>query len=103
MKSIAFIMSVYILSLNFMMCEDINEQDHKSKVAITDALQGDHGHSDSDLCSPFCICQCCQINIVSINFLAYKISSQEMYAPIFYKNNGMKQDVSYTILQPPQA
>ena len=86
-----------------MLCADVNEQDHLSKVEITKNLEDDHGHSDSDLCSPFCICQCCQINIVSINFLTYTISSQELYAPIFSKNNGIKQDVSYSILQPPQA
>lgn len=85
------------------MCADVNEQDHMSKTTITENLEGDHGHSDSDLCSPFCICQCCQINIVSINFPAYKINSQEMYAPIFSKDNREKQDVSYSILQPPEA
>ncbi len=85
------------------MCADVNEQDHMSSITITDIMEGDHGHNDSDLCSPFCICQCCQINIVSINFPTYKINSQEMYASIFSKDNREEQDVSYSILQPPQA
>ncbi len=103
MKTIAFILSLYILSLNFVMCADVHEKDNMSKIAITGNLEGDHGHTDSDLCSPFCICQCCQINLVTINFLAYKIISPEMYASIFFRNNVVEQEVTYSILQPPQV
>lgn len=103
MKMKAFILSVYILSLNFIICEDFHESDDLTQIETVQKLGNEHGHLDTDLCSPFCVCQCCQMNIVTSEIQAYKLDSEELFSSIFYANKGVEQDFLNTILHPPQA
>ena len=103
MKFLAFILSIYLLALNLAPCEDNIVLDGEVKTEISQAVGDEHQHQESDLCSPFCICQCCQISIThfiipNIKFdLAY-ISTQD-----FFYLNGSEKDFTSSILQPPRA
>lgn len=66
MKVMAYILSLYIVLMNCMPCSDWeHEDDHNSQsnvlVEIID-LQGESDCPDDD-CSPFCICECCHIQM----------------------------------------
>jgi hypothetical protein len=59
MKFIAVILSVYVLSLTAMPCDDIYaDNSNSTSIELIDQSQF---HSDeSEVCSPFCFCNCCQ-------------------------------------------
>jgi hypothetical protein len=60
MKTIAFILSIYILSVLVMPCTDnINygSLDSNNEVSASSHDHNESGHEDE--CPPFCICSCC--------------------------------------------
>jgi hypothetical protein len=66
-------------------------------------IQGEQGHADADLCSPFCLCQCCNTNIASNHALKQSLSTayNKVHQTIYRGTPG--KDVPYSILQPPQV
>ena len=87
MKFIAFIFSIYILALNFAPCVDNSEIDDNVKTEISQTNGDEHQHQDSDLCSPFCMCHCCQITVMQFQF---------PYTKLDLKNNfTQKYNTSY--------
>ncbi len=67
MKLIAFILAFYIVALTAIPCDDLACIDVHECVTISSEV--DHNHSDS--CSPFCICQCCQVHFNLTTFVEY--------------------------------
>lgn len=64
MKLFFFILGIYILALQTMPCADIYEKNLLQQKHFIEllSLDSDHSHaSDNDLCSPFCICNCCGV------------------------------------------
>jgi hypothetical protein len=69
MRIIAFILSIFVLSMAIMPCEDgmddaIFENTSQSHF---DDQSHNHAQDKEDGCTPFCICTCCGTNIV-LNF-----------------------------------
>jgi hypothetical protein len=64
MKTIAYILSIYLLFLGLFPCSDEFQELGESELVT---LQESHSHNDSDCaddnCSPFCVCSCCQIQV----------------------------------------
>ncbi|UNY98472.1 hypothetical protein MQE36_15505 [Zhouia spongiae] len=56
MKSIAFILSLFLIGLSLAPCSDA-EVKAECEMQVT-ADHNDH-EQHIDLCSPFCVCQCC--------------------------------------------
>ena len=103
MKILAFILSIYIFVLNIAPCEDYTVLDNEVNTEISQAVGDDHNHLSSDLCSPFCICQCCHINtthfkIVNIMFETSNFSTQD-----FFYLNGLEKEFTTSILEPPRV
>ncbi|MDA3906143.1 MAG: hypothetical protein PF484_08730 [Bacteroidales bacterium] len=59
MKYIAVILSVYVMVLTAMPCNDVHAANSNS-VSMELHQQSPNQTNDVDLCSPFCFCQCCQ-------------------------------------------
>jgi hypothetical protein len=101
-RSFAFILSLFLLGLSVIPCADeVNAESVEITSVNTD---GDHDHeSDEDLCSPFCVCQCCHSHFVAnhayypnLISLVQVIQKTEYNA---YFTNGYLD----SILQPPQV
>ncbi len=103
MKILAFILSIYILALNFTPCEDSKSLDSLDNTEISLATDSEHDHNALDLCSPFCICQCCQISIDIVDFYAYTLVSEDIFNSNPSYKNSVAQEVSRSLYQPPQA
>lgn len=103
MKFLAFILSIYIFTLNLVPCEDTGTFDNEVKTEISQGLGDNHQHQDADLCSPFCICQCCHINATYFKFAEIKFEFKYISSQDFLYLNGIKKDFTTSILQPPQA
>ncbi len=82
MKYIAVILSVYIMVLTAMPCDDMHTADSNS-TSFELSEQNHNQANDLDLCSPFCFCHCCQ----TISF------------PSFY--DGLLSDVEVVTLNIP--
>lgn len=103
MKLIAFILSIYILALNFTPCEDSLAIDNSSQSEFSQILDLDHEHNALDLCSPFCQCQCCQISVDFVAFYSSTLMTDYIFSINSSYKNSETQDVLYSLLQPPQV
>lgn len=99
MKIIALILSIYILALNFSPCEDISPLNGDDNIELSHDTED--GHSDFDLCSPFCQCNCCQI-IATYQSSGDLIISSQYFVDVFVHYDSFGKDYSNTILQPPR-
>lgn len=101
MKLITFIVSLYFIVLSALPCVDIESG------SLAHSEQGTHSHDkDNDLCSPFCICNCCghftlnyapaiTFEIIQVPF--EQITTQNsIYTSVFHSN------FYGSIWQPPQ-
>lgn len=57
MKIFSVAMSIYILGLMFVPCADVHAEIISDNINIH--LLSEH-NNNIDLCTPFCICDCCQ-------------------------------------------
>ncbi|OQX97998.1 MAG: hypothetical protein B6I20_11625 [Bacteroidetes bacterium 4572_117] len=101
MKSLAIIISVYILALIAIPCADAHASD-SGKVSM-ELLQQDYNHSDGvDLCSPFCFCNCCQTHSQPAGYNTYQVNlvSSTISMAYLYQN-----EINYTFSfwRPPQS
>lgn len=103
MKFFAFILSIYIIGLNLAPCDDYNTVDNEVKTEISQAIDADHQHQDSDLCSPFCNCHCCHVYATHLIIVEFTVASTYISTEVFYHFDGFEKDFNPTILQPPQV
>ncbi|MEJ7625883.1 MAG: DUF6660 family protein [Ferruginibacter sp.] len=64
MKLFAFLLSFYILSLNFIPCGDKLECSAMEEQ-LQSILQSEQHEHQSEICTPFCSCSCCALSIIS--------------------------------------
>ncbi|WNW01702.1 DUF6660 family protein [Tenacibaculum sp. HL-MS23] len=103
MKFLAFILSIYISALNLVPCTDFDVSDNDVKTEILQAMDNDHQHQGSDLCSPFCICQCCHINATHHQFVYTNIDFRYISTQDFFYHKSLEKEITTSILQPPRA
>ncbi len=103
MKFLAFILSIYIFGLNLAPCADYVGSDSDANTEISLSTGDNHQHQDADLCSPFCICQCCHISATHFNTSDTKLDITYISTQDFFYLNGTEKDFTSSILQPPRA
>lgn len=103
MKFFAIILSLYLTSLTCIPCSDVIVDTQENTIASIE-LNNDHSPNEhaADLCSPFCTCQCCHIEIIpstdfSVTF-AHIENPQE--TPSYFES--ISKNHSLSLLQPPQ-
>ena len=102
MKYLAFILAIYIFALNLAPCADFDVP-NDAKTEFLQAIDDNHQHQDSDLCSPFCICQCCHINATYFQIADLKLDIPYISTQDFFYLNGSEKDFTTSVLQPPQV
>jgi len=102
-KILAFILSIYILALNFTPCEDSSAFDNSSNTEIVQLQDFDHEHHASDLCSPFCHCQCCQVHAADFDMIEFATLTTEISSEVFFHFDNLGKDIPNPILQPPRV
>ena len=103
MKFLAFILSIYILALNFAPCEDNGNADNNVKIEISQSGDINHAHNVIDLCSPFCQCHCCHIHATQFNLEEFTVASHKISTELFLHFDSLGKDISNSILQPPRV
>ena len=103
MKFLTFLLSTYIFALNLVPCEDFGALDTDVTTQISQSMDNNHQHPASDLCSPFCICQCCHVSVTYSQFPILKMEINTISTPDFIYSNGFTKDFTSSILQPPKV
>ena len=107
MKFLAFILSLYIFTLNLAPCADYEAGvfNNDIETEISQIVDNDHQHKDTDLdlCSPFCICQCCHTSTINFKFLDVNFNTSYIFTQDFFYQKGIEKDFTTSILQPPKA
>ena len=73
MKIFAFILSVYIIWLTAIPCIDVAKDNTVNKIELSKQNQDNRHQDDSDHCSPFCTCNCCQSNFDITTYIALSL------------------------------
>ncbi|MCF6307323.1 MAG: hypothetical protein L3J09_05135 [Flavobacteriaceae bacterium] len=102
-KILAFILSIYILALNFTPCEDSSVFDNSSNTELAQLQDFNHDHNALDLCSPFCHCQCCQVHAEGIGMIDFTTLTTEISSEVFFHFDNLGKDIPKSILQPPRV
>jgi PBP1b-binding outer membrane lipoprotein LpoB len=102
MKYLAILLAIYIFALNLATCADYIPTHEDAKTEISHATDN-HQHQDSDLCSPFCNCQCCHIHATYFKVVDFKIAINHISTKVYFHFDGLEKDFNASILQPPQV
>jgi len=99
MKYIAVILSVYVMVLTAIPCNDVHAGTNSATLEL--AEQSQNHTSDVDLRSPFCFCHCCQ-TLSFPSFFNGLLSNVEVVAlNITFKESRFSNHFS-SIWQPPK-
>jgi hypothetical protein len=101
MKWFAVILSVYVLFLTGLPCVD-NPWENGKDVAGCSHNPADGHAPDTDLCSPFCVCDCCATQVVYMDNTVHfdGMSCEIPYFFIFTSEDP--STIAYSIWQPPK-
>ncbi|OXA69058.1 hypothetical protein B0A67_20080 [Flavobacterium aquidurense] len=108
MKILSFILTFYLLSLSGITCADTEA--YSAVIKSTEISQSNHNDSNShkgerDLCSPFCSCACCGIQVVNnLNTISFDFPAniQEISPKVSQYQSILISSFTGSIWQPPQ-
>ncbi|WP_438710982.1 DUF6660 family protein [Aquimarina muelleri] len=103
MKFFVVILSVYFLGLSFIPCEDAVVENTSMDQEVVEYLDKSTDNHHADLCSPFCSCQCCHVNVAEIGVQPYKIITPQISKIPNTRLVASEQEVNYSILHPPRV
>lgn len=106
MKLLTVILSFYIFALSASPCVDIEVESAAHSTVAHSSEKDNHSHDkENDLCSPFCICNCCAgVTLTYVPVITYDFtvrfeqirSSNSIYTSVLHSN------FYGSIWQPPQ-
>jgi len=102
LKIFVFIISIFVLGLTAIPCTDIFID--KTKTETISKI--DHAHSLTvDDCSPFCACQCCQVQVTKFNYTTTtKPINKEIPTTYFtYYESLLSKDIYHSLFKPPRV
>lgn len=104
MRFTALIFSVYIFALALMPCSDSADHSHdgENQIAITQT-HGDAAEHHADMCSPFCLCQCCQTSVVELGLAFIPNLPADFESVQSNYSRNFQGGFPTGILQPPRA
>jgi len=74
-----------------------------SEITNKENQKHDHDHSESDLCSPFCSCNCCHAQTIDFRLITLEILQPYslQLSTLHFDSRGI--DYHNSLLQPPRA
>lgn len=107
MNILRLLFTIYFAALSVMPCSDSKAQLKSEEINKTFNLtQDSHSKDEGDVCSPLCICNCCQITITSFKaeaILNFPKKVKSYYSKkILFQKNDFAYLVYDQIWQPPK-
>jgi len=106
MNLLRLILAFYFMALSLMPCEDVHQQISSSKSNISLSMEQSHSKDKGDICSPLCVCNCCQITVTAFKMEAQVSIPKQAQVYFSKKILFQKHDFAYqvydSIWQPPK-
>ena len=105
MKPIRIIFALYIIFLTTIPCVDIGENcahRHSGETGLYPLNSKSNEHNDLDYCSPFCVCNCCQVNVVTQGCVILTEPSRVCINTLHVLTLGEIQEIPLPFWQPPK-
>jgi hypothetical protein len=105
MKAARIIFAMYIVFLTTMPCVDILasfSSSDNSGASLYPLNSHSQEHNDVDCCSPFCVCNCCQVNVVTQGHMIITEPSRVCLNTLHPLNSGEIQEIPLPFWQPPK-
>ena len=102
-KIISALLTILFLGLLLFPCADeVIGETCGTEVHFHAQADQDH-QSESDLCSPFCQCQCCQTHVAKHQIINLGSFTVHFVKAIFIYTDDLGKEIPDSLLQPPQA
>jgi hypothetical protein len=106
MNFLRLILAFYFMALSLMPCEDVHKQPGSSQTNVALRMEQSHTKDKSDICSPLCICNCCQITVTAFKtepLINIPKQVQTYFSKkILFQKNDFAYQVYENIWQPPK-
>lgn len=104
MKTARIIFALYIIFLTTIPCVDVcnGGTHHCGDTGLYPLNSKSIEHNDPDSCSPFCVCNCCQVNVVTQGMLMMNDPSRICMNTVYPVNSGEIQEIPLPFWQPPK-
>ncbi|MBC9933367.1 DUF6660 family protein [Chitinophaga qingshengii] len=99
MKWLIYLLSVYILVLSCIPCDDARAAVYQS-AEVTAA--GEHHHEAADFCSPLCICSCCNVQVTPATVIHFPYIHHQVLIEFPVLREAQLPLLYTTIWQPPR-
>ena len=106
MKSLVFILAVYLLALSIMSCVDSYNKNSNYTSTKGVVLKGDKQTDQNEICSPFCTCHCCNIPSYStVENFAIKVNKPtiNLLHGYYIQNFSISSNFHGNVWQPPRV
>lgn len=106
MNLLRLILAFYFVALSLMPCEDMQKSQGSDQVRLSFIADNSHSKDHGDICSPLCVCNCCQITVAAFKLDALIDIPEQIRVYfskkiLFHKNNFVYQIYDH-IWQPPK-
>ncbi|WP_052955989.1 DUF6660 family protein [Flavihumibacter petaseus] len=103
MKSIFYLLAIWILSLSCLPCSDSRECSVPAELKVSSGMTHDQHNHSREGCTPFCTCSCCAVTTICSVVTAIQVGKPLIRAEkhILYLS-APTRDAQYTIWQPPR-
>ena len=106
MKVLRIILALYISFLTTLPCVDIDVNcglQHSEEIGLYPLNSKSLQHSDIDCCSPFCVCNCCHVNVLTQGIVILNEPSRVCICIFQTKSIGQIQEIPLPFWQPPKV
>lgn len=104
MKTVTLILSLFFLGMNIVPLACIDKNDDTSVFETHTAANNETDDSGTvDLCPPFCSSHCCHVHTIDFEVTVFEPLVLDPKSVAFAHIKGIIKDVSFSLLQPPQA
>ena len=86
-----------------MPCSDIAPSDDDVQIEISQTVDSEHDHNQSDLCPPFCHCHCCHVHTIAFGLMAFLPLQPAIPHEYFVHFDNLGKDIPHSLLQPPRV
>lgn len=104
MKALCYILAVVISGLALYPCNDANicVDEQKYTHSIVEASDHEHSPSEMDLCTPFCTCNCCCVQLQVPGTISYDLRHENSLSSFNSYTSLFIDRLTSSIWQPPK-
>lgn len=92
--------------LSLIPCADVHQQSGSGKTELSIHIDESHSKDKGDICSPLCICNCCQMTVTAFKMeplIKVPLQIQTYFSKkILFQKNNFAYQVYDHIWQPPK-